>query len=295
MMVPDAFPRCFASLLLAVAATALPGCASLVGSVAGDVAGDMADDLGSAILDNRDVAMVRDGAPAYLILIDGLIARDPQNADLLGQGAQLNSAYAAAFVTDPERNDILNDKALDLAERAVCVGLSNGCGLRARDFDAYQDWLAARGAKDVPLLYRLGATWAGWIQTHSGDYAAIAELARVKALMNRVIELDETYDYGGAHLYLGVFESQAPAAMGGRPEVARRHFERAIAISEGKYLMTKVLYAQNYARLTFDRELHDRLLREVTAADPELAGLTLINVVAQERATELLESADDYF
>jgi hypothetical protein len=279
------------NFLSAVALAALCGCASLVGSVAGG----MAEDLGSAILDNPDVAMVRDGAPAYLILMDGLVAQNPRDVDLLAQAAQLNSAYAAAFVDDAERSRTLNAKALDLAERAVCEGLDDGCGLRGRRFAAYQDWLNERRAADVPLLYRLGSTWAGWLQANSEDFAAIAELSRVKALMARIIELDEGYDHGGAHLYMGVFETLFPPAMGGRPEVGRRHFERALELSEGKHLLTKVLYAENYARLVFDRELHDRLLEEVVAAEPRQPGLTLINVVAQRQATELLESADEYF
>jgi len=283
--------RFLTRLLPAGAAFVLGGCASLVGSVAGG----MAEDLGDAILDNPDVTMVREGAPAYLLLMDGLLAQSPDNAALLGQAAQLNSAYAAAFVDGPERSRKMNDKALDLAERAVCAGVSNGCGARTREFEAYQAWLDNRSAGDVPLLYRLGSTWAGWIQANSDDFAAIAELARVKALMIRVIELDEGYDYGGAHLYMGVFETLFPPAMGGRPEEGRRHFERALALSEGRHLMTKVLYAEQYGRLVFDRELHDRLLEEVLAAEPRVPGLTLINVVAQEQAAELLESADDYF
>jgi len=285
------FLRFLPRLLPAGAALVLSGCASLLGSVAGG----MAEDLGGAILDNPDVAMVREGAPAYLLLMDGLLAQSPDNAALLGQAAQLNSAYAAAFVDGPERSRKMNDKALDLAERAVCAGVSNGCGARTREFEAYQAWLDNRSAGDVPLLYRLGSTWAGWIQANSDDFAAIAELARVKALMIRVIELDEGYDYGGAHLYMGVFETLFPPAMGGRPEEGRRHFERALALSEGRHLMTKVLYAEQYGRLVFDRELHDRLLEEVLAAEPRVPGLTLINVVAQEQAAELLESADDYF
>lgn len=276
---------------LALIALALGGCASLVGSMTGG----MADDLGSAILDNPDVTMVRDGAPAYLLLIDGLLESNPDDERLLSRAAQLNSAYAAAFVDDPERSEHLNGKALRLAERAVCAGVRNGCDVRDRELEGYQAWLEARGEGDVPLLYRLGTTWAGWIQVNRDDFSAVAELSRVKALMRRIIELNAGYDHGGAHLYMGIFESLFPPAMGGHPERARQHFERALALSDGRHLMTKVAYAEQYARLVFDRDLHDRLLEEVRAAEPRVPGLTLINVVAQERAAELLESADDYF
>ncbi|HEX7038275.1 MAG TPA: TRAP transporter TatT component family protein [Pseudomonadales bacterium] len=269
----------------------MSGCASLVGGAIDGVA----EDLGAAVLDNPDVAMVRDGAPAYLILLDGLVARRPNEVDLLIQASRLNSAYAAAFVDDAERSRYLNEKALRLAERGVCEGLRDACDLRRRPFEAFQTWLAERREADVPLLYQLGAAWAGWIQANSDDFAAVADLARVKALMRRVIELDEGYDNGGAHLYMGLFETLFPPAMGGRPEEGRRHFERALELSEGRQLLIKVLYAEQYARLVFDRDLHDRLLEEVLAADPQQPGMTLMNVVAQQRAAELLESADEYF
>ena len=56
-----------------------------------------------------------------------------------------------------------------------------------------------------------------------------------------------------------------------------------------------MFFAQQYARLVFDRELHDKLLNEVMNADARVDGLTLINLIAKEQASELLESADDYF
>ena len=43
---------------------------------------------------------------------------------------------------------------------------------------------------EVPLLYNVASIWAGWIQANSDDFMAIAELGRVKALMQRVVELD---------------------------------------------------------------------------------------------------------
>ena len=71
--------------------------------------------------------------------------------------------------------------------------------------------------------------------------------------------------------------------------------ERAISLSEGKYLMAKVVYAEQYARLVFDKDLHDRLLRQVIDSDPIVEGMTLTNLLAQERAKILLRESDDYF
>ena len=73
------------------------------------------------------------------------------------------------------------------------------------------------------------------------------------------------------------------------------HFEKAIELSDGRDLSAKVEFAKGYAKLLYERELHDRLLTEVIEASPYADGLTLSNVLAQEEAVVLLAEADDYF
>ena len=113
--------------------------------------------------------------------------------------------------------------------------------------------------------------------------------------MHRVLQLEEGHMQGGAHLYLGVLSILLPPALGGRPDAARHHFERAIELSDGRNLMVKVMYARHYARMLFDRPLHDRLLQEVLAADPHRPGYVLINTMAQQQARKLLQTAPEYF
>jgi len=133
------------------------------------------------------------------------------------------------------------------------------------------------------------------VQSYSSDWNAVAELPKVEAVMLRIVELDDAYEDGMPHLYLGVLNTIRPPSVGGRPEVARAHFERAIELSEGRNLMAKVYFAERYARLVFDQQLHDRLLREALAADPVAPGLTLSNILAQEQARTLLEESSEYF
>ncbi len=273
-------------LLLAVA-----GCAALIRPATSRFAGD----LSSAILNQNDPDMVRDGAPAYLLAIDGLIAGDPDDGELLLTGARLYGAYASAFVEDETRQRRLWDRALGYGRRALCSDRASVCEAADRPYDEFIASLGETGAQDVPSLYGFGAAWAGWVQAYADDWAAIAEIPKIEALMQRVLELDESYEDGGAHLYLGVLLTQRPASLGGKPEQAREHFERVVELSKGQNLMAKVLYARQYARLVFDRPLHDRLLQEVVAADPEAPGLTLSNTLAREQARVLLADADDYF
>ena len=56
-----------------------------------------------------------------------------------------------------------------------------------------------------------------------------------------------------------------------------------------------MLYAQQYARLMFEQELHDRLLVEVIEAHAKAEGLTLINHLAKQQAKVLLADSADYF
>ena len=269
----------------------LAGCASLIGSVTGG----LVDDLSDTILDSDDPATVRDGAPAYLLMLDALLRGDPDNASLLRGAATLNGAYATAFVADEVRRRAFASKAFDFALRAGCIDVGWLCDVRTMGFDDLDRHAAAMDVRDVAAAYALATAWAGWIQAHAHDWNAIADLARVKPIMARVVELDETHDHGGPHLYLGVFETLIPPSSGGHPEIGRRHFERVIEITGGRHLMAKVFFAEHYARLLFDRELHDALLNEVLAAEAAAPGLTLMNTIAKEQARALLDSADDYF
>ncbi|MEE2785285.1 MAG: TRAP transporter TatT component family protein [Pseudomonadota bacterium] len=267
------------------------GCSTVITSVTRG----FAENLSSAILNNPDLEMVRAGAPSYLILIDSLVAGSPDNAYLLEQSAYLHSVYAVAFVDEEARAKLLHTKAKQQALTATCLALKDACGLDTQSFKVFEAWVGDMQSRDVPILFTLSTSWLGWIQAHSEDFSAIAELARVKAMMTKIAELRPGYDDGSVYLYLGVFETLLPPAMGGKPELGREYFERAIALSNGQNLLIKVMFADQYARLMFDRELHDRLLKDVLAAPREVLGLTLMNTVAKEQAADLLASADEYF
>ncbi|OQX25076.1 MAG: hypothetical protein BWK80_17565 [Desulfobacteraceae bacterium IS3] len=255
----------------------------------------LTENLSQAILNNNDPATVEAGAPAYLLMIEGFLNDDPNNESLLRAAATLYAAYTDVFVSDQERAKKMSEKSLNYAFRCLCLKRQEACSLRGMDFQAFERMMSIMKAEDVPGLYTLGTAYAGWIQCRKDDWNAVAEISRVEAIMRRVLDLDENYQDGSAHLYMGVLTTFLPPALGGKPEEGREHFERAIAISGEKNLMIKVLYARHYARLIFDRELHDRLLNEVLKANPDAPGYVLSNTLAQKQAKELLESAGEYF
>nr|WP_320015974.1 TRAP transporter TatT component family protein [uncultured Desulfobacter sp.] len=259
------------------------------------VKSNMMTSLSRSILNNNDLAMVESGSPAYLIMVDSLIDQDPDSPDMLSSGAQLYTAFSDVFVTDRERKKKIANKAMDYALNAVCFAQSNACDLNQKPFEQFSAVVNTIKKDELPYLFTLGNTWASWIMAHKDDFNALADIARIETIMNRVIELDETYKDGAAYLYLGTLATFLPPALGGKPEQGRQYFEKAISISGGKNFMTKVVYAKLYAKMMFNRPLHDRLLNEVMKTDPNIDGYTLINTYAQQQAGKLLDEADDYF
>jgi hypothetical protein len=272
-------------------AVSAAGCASLVDKASQR----LASNLTAGILSQDDVATARDGIPSWLLLIDGLIDGNPDNVGLLIAGARLYGAYSGGFIEDPARAQRLSTHAFDYARRATCIDLPALCKTFDQPFEAFQAEVGKVGAKHVDTLYVLATTWAGRIQANSGDWKSIADIPRAQALLDRVVALDPNHRGGEPYMYLGVMTTLRPASLGGEPEKGKAYFEKALALSGGKNQMVRVLYAKQYARLVFDKDLHDRLLNEAIAADPHAPGLTLINVIAQAQAKQLLESGKDFF
>lgn len=256
---------------------------------------EFSQDLAATILESDDPETIKKGVPAYLILISSMIKGDPDNPELLESGAQLYGAYASSFADTTDSRKALSNRAFDYSSRAMCVRISTFCDVKSLSYFEFEKLLASVDKSQAEYLLIFASSWAGVIQANSSDWNDIADLPKVKAGIQRVIELDETVSNGNAHLYMAVMESFLPPALGGKPELAKKHFDRAIEISNGSNQMAKVLYAEKYARMLFERDLHDELLKQVVDSDHWPVDQTLINTLAKQRATELLRSADDYF
>lgn len=283
--------KVFACLTLMVSSSLLSGCSSFVSGATKN----LANQLQATISDHDDPELVKDAVPAYMLMVESLLKSDPDNVDLLIASSSLYSAYGSVFVNDLSRQKRLSTRAFNYGKQAICEYDDEYCGIGSLRVEALKKALKDMDGDDVNVLFALGSAWAGWIKSHSSDFNAVADVPKIEIIMRRVVELDETYQNGSAHLYLGVLATLIPPTLGGKPEIGRMHFEKAMQLSENKNLMVQVTFAQQYARLLFDRELHDRLLQQVMQADAKAEGLTLTNWLAKAQAQQLLDSADDYF
>lgn len=267
------------------------GCASLISGATGKMAGNMSD----AVLNQQDPEIVRDGAPAFLLMMDGFVRSSPDNEDLLQGAAKLYSVYGVVFVQDPLRAQRLTSQGFDYGRRALCQKIPDNCDWRGISYDDFVRRLASLKKKDAPALFAYTLSWLAYIRAHSDNLGSVAELPMIEASLERILQLDPDYESAAVYQFLGVLNSLRPPALGGRPELGRQYFEEAIALSNGQDLSIKVEFAKNYARLVYDRELHDQLLVEVLEADPVVPGNTLFNTLAQQEAGRLMAQADDYF
>ncbi len=274
---------------------ALTGCS--VRRMAGRMVGPMFDDIGNALLRQTDLQLAKDGMPTLLLMLDGMAQSNPGDKHMLLAAAQAYSAYAMAFVedADPDRARAMYRKAMSYALAALWPGMTLE-KLQVQPQERFDAAVARVSKKDGPALYWTASCWASWIVMNTGSVDALADLPRVQTMMERALAIDETYQHGGPHLFLGIYYAARPKQIGGDPALAKKHFLKAIQIAGDDYLLAKVYYAKYYARQVFDKKLHDRLLKEVLAAkvDPH-SDLAFANTVAQERAKRLLAESDDYF
>ncbi|VAW65978.1 hypothetical protein MNBD_GAMMA08-1679 [hydrothermal vent metagenome] len=268
------------------------------------------NDLTKAIESSNDPQTIMQALPAYIVLIDGMIEGDPQDEDILMASVFLMNAYSSLLGSQidliedmPEYhiNGIknhqkrLNKKALQRAEKALCIHDEMLCNITNLKFNELSLKLKSIKDNEINILYRLGTAWVSWVQVNTDDWNAMAQLAQIKLILQIVIDKNDTIDDGNAHVYLAVLNSLIPATLGGKPEVGKQHFEAAIKISNGNNLMAKALYAEYYARLMFDEKLHKRLTDEIILEESKNKSLSLINTLAVEKAKALQRSASDYF
>ena len=258
--------------------------------------GSLLEDVAIASYKQSDLNLVRQGMPSYLMLIDGMVEALPDNKRLLISAAQLYAAYASAFIQDENREYAvaLYTKARDYALRAL---VQNGFNDPAtRPFDDFDSGLSELGGQDVPYIFWAASCWGGWISLNQGSMEAMAELPRVEKMMKRVLELDEAFYYGGAHIFMGVLDASRPGVAGGNLKRARNHFLKAIELGEEKFLMANIYYANYYAKKAFDRGLFISILQKTLEIPADITPeLTLLNTVAHKKAKEMLDRVDDYF
>lgn len=250
-----------------------------------------------AMQEERDPELAEQAIPANLKNLEGLLKEDPDNTWILENLAEGFCGYAFSFLEDkqPERASSLYERGKDFALRATVIRTGRE---KWQDL-SLDEWSRALDEVKVshqPALFWLGQCWGNWLMQNLDSVEAFADIPRLEKLMNKVHDLNPAFHYAGPHLFLGAFYGGRSKMLGGNPEKSRHHFEKALDLTENKYLLVQLFFAKTYAVQNQDRELFESQLQAVLQAPPDLLPeQRLANQVARKKAAKLLGQIDELF
>ncbi len=250
-----------------------------------------------AIYQEEDLIIAEQAIASDLKLVEGLLQSDTENKDLLLLLTQGYASYSMGFVEDRSegRAQLFYLRARDYGLRLLRTTRAFKDSIPAKESN-FVSRLSRLKKKDVPALFWTAFAWAGWINLSKDNPQAIFELGKVKAMMQRVLELDEGFFFGAAHLFFGSIYGSLPRMLGGDPEKAREHFDRCLKISDGKFLLAYVYLARYYAQPLLDEALFDKYLKIVLQAPTDiLPGYQLITAIARKKAQKWIVKKEDLF
>jgi len=272
-------------------------------------AADALAQSGSTFSSDDDPELVQAAVPFSLKLMESLLAENPRHVGLLTSAASGFTQYAYAFVQQEADELEAHDLALAEAKRARARRLylrAQRYGLRglevkhagfAKALLANPRSAAQAAAKaDVPLLYWTAAAWASAISLSKDNPELVGQIPAMEALIDRALELDESYDHGAIHSFLISYEMSRAGGRGDAAARARKHFDRALELTGGKdasplVALAEAVMIQKQEVKEFESLLH-RALAINPEADPERQ---LVNTVMQRRARWLLSRKADLF
>ena len=251
----------------------------------------------AALQEEMDPYLAEKAIPANLKMMEGFLKGDENNLTLLHGLSEGFCSYAFSFVeeTHPDRASALYLRGKEYALRALAVEADIE-GIDKLGLEGLKIALKKMGAINVPSLFWMGQCWGGWLMLSLDTPSAFADVSKVELLMNRVLELDETYHFAGPHMFLGAFYGSRSKLLGGNPEKARKHFLKSLELTGNRFLLSRFLFAKTYAVQIQDKKLFERQLNAVMETPPDiLPQQRLANEVAKIKAKRLLEMSDELF
>lgn len=264
---------------------------------------------GTTYASDNDPDLVGDALPFGLKTMEGLLEEIPEHRALLIATASGFTQYAYAYVDLPafeisnsdwrrarelrQRAKRLYIRGRDYALRALALS-EPGFGAKVRQDP--MDALAKLKAQDVAPLYWATVSWSAAIAASKQDMDLVADLHLIGPMINRCLELNESFDQGAIHQFMISFEGSRSDAQGGSVKEARAHFERAMQLADGEQVSPLVAFAETVSVRLQDRKQFRELLQQALAFDVNQAPQhRLANLIAQRRAHILLSRINDLF
>ena len=259
--------------------------------------GTIMDNGFTVLNEEQDLDIAEKSIASNLKLLETIIKSDPGNTHYLLLATQGYASYALGFVEDEnvERAKLFY---LRTKEYGMQILDRNRKFPEAREsgVEEFRSALKTFSKNDAPAIFWTAIGWGSYISLNLNDPSSLADLPKVEAMMQLVVEQDPSYFYGGAHFFLGTLYGSRPEILGGDSEKSQYHFEQCLKINKGKFLMTYVYYARSYAVQTQNKEFFERCLTTVDSASINiLPEARLSNAIAKKKAKLLRGKIDDLF
>ncbi len=301
--------RSVAAVSLGLSAVLLAGCS--LRSFAAAKVGNALTSGGASWSTEDDPELVRDALPFALKTMESLAAEAPRHAGLRLGLCRGYTSYAGGFL-EPEAEEIearsfadakrireragrLYMRALQYCRQALDLEWKNAGRELESSLQSADAALAKVSREGVELLYWTGVAWGSAVSLGLDRPERVAQLPTVRAIFERALALDESFDRGALHEAMIVFDSM-PAMMGGSAVRAQQHFTRAVELSRGQRASPYVTWARSSTVARQARREFREVLEKALAINPESSPPDrLLNVISQRRASTLLTRTDDFF
>lgn len=242
----------------------------------------------------------RDDAEKTLEAIRGYRAAveiDPNDVETLTKLSHAEYYHADCHLSFDEEDEDAYKEMLQHATKSAeyaLLALSPEFANRMRNGWRMDEAVSVLDKTAVPALYWRSSALGKWA-TAEGFATLLSYKDEVKAIMERCLDLDQSFYYYGPDRYFGVFYGRAPAMSGGDLNKSRQHFDLSLEKAPN-YFATRVLMADDYAVKAQDKELYRELLEAVINGDPEsLPEAAPENRCEQRKAKILLDQIEDRF
>jgi predicted anti-sigma-YlaC factor YlaD len=145
-------------------------------------------------------------------------------------------------------------------------------------------------------MYWFAAAHGSAVSSDKSDMGLVADLPVVPALLDRALELNETWNEGALHELLIVVAASQGEGPGGGSAKAEHHFVKAMELSGGRSIGPLVSLAETVCVQRQDRVRFTALLNEALDFDvDQVPEKRLANLLSQEHAAWLLSRTDELF
>ena len=263
-----------------------------------------------------DWELVEKAFPANIKLLETVLANSPDDRQMLTMLSRMYASYSFGFVetrldetiylVDPSDSRakamaLLKDRVNRYYEKGVGYALmaleksAPGATVAFQKVSTITPYLDKLGSQEVAPLFWYGFNLGAWVNRNLDSVRAVSQAHVARQVMERVLELDPTYNHGGAHLFLLAYFGSRTPMMGGSQEKALDHYQQVKTIAGDNYLLPDLFFGRFCLHQQQDREGFIDMMQRIVdhpAGEDEVA---LYNAIAGRRAAAYLAAVDTLF